>query len=71
MGRRIKSSPYPNSSKLPIENTPKNIAIKIIDETITIMSEQVDLLIETFNVLSERIDTINEKIDNLEKKDNG
>ncbi len=37
LGRFIKSSPYPNNSKLPKEKTPKKIEIKIIAEKTTII----------------------------------
>ena len=36
-GRFIRSSPYPNNSKLPKEKTPKKIEIKMIEEKITIV----------------------------------
>ena len=36
LGRFIRSSPYPNNSKLPKEKTPKKIEIKIIAEKTTI-----------------------------------
>ena len=37
LGRFIRSSPYPNNSKLPKEKTPKKIEIKIIAEKTTII----------------------------------